>query len=235
MVRTEALQAIESLVKTLLIAKKRGKLVHGAVSGPWGSGKTLALRELTRRYPLFYLKIPRENTSRTRLLRLIGFAIGAGAGGTYDFTLDLIKGHIQQEQIYPLIAIDEAQRVFNMKSLLDELKDLSEDPDLNFTYLFLGDHTLKGFLSAKEHHSLIKRILYKVEVSGRLDETVIDGLLREYNVTGDTSKLARIVRKRKWKILDLDNILYLASMKGVKKIDTEEQIEQILKATEISV
>lgn len=234
MVKTEALQAIESLVKTLLLAKKRGKIVHGAVSGPWGAGKSYAIRILTRKYPIFYLKVPRENVSRTRLLRLIGFSLGAGAGGTYDFTLDLIRGHLQQENISPLIAIDEAQRLFAMKALLDELKDLSEDPDLGFSYLFLGDHTLRSYLSAKEYHSLVKRILYKVELTGEIEEETIGELLREYNIAGDPKELAKIVKKRKWKILDLDNVLFLSSLKGVRELD-EETIELALKGTEVRV
>ncbi len=234
MVRTEALQAVESLIKTLLLAKKRGKTLHGAVFGPWGSGKTEAVKHLTQRYPVFYLKAPKGSLTPTRLLRLIGLSLGAGAANTYDYTLDLIKGHLQQENTKPLLLIDEAQRVFSKTPLLDELKDFSEDPDLGFSYLFIGDMKLKEYLARKQHHSIIKRVLYKTELKGEVGEHTISELLKEYNLKGNPKEVAKIVKKRKWKILDLDNALYLLQLKGLSEV-SEENIERVLKVTEVLV
>jgi len=234
MVRTEALQAIESLIKTLLVAKKRGKSLHGAVFGPWGAGKTNAVRSLTGRYPVFYLKAPRGSLTPTRLLRLIGLSLGAGAAGTYDYTLDLIKGHLQQENASPLILIDEAQRIFSKPALLDELKDFSEDPDLGFSYLFIGDMKLKEYLARKQHHSIIKRILYKTELKGEVGEATISELLKEYNLKGDPKEVVKLLKKRKWKILELDNVLYLLQLRGLTEA-SEENIEKVLRVTEVVV
>jgi len=234
MVRTEAQQAIESIVKTLLLAKKRGKTLHGAVIGPWGSGKTHALKSVLGRYPVFYLKAPQGDVTRTRLIRLIGLAIGAGASRSYDYTLDLIRGHVQETGLHPLLLIDEAQRIFPKPTLLDELKDLSEDPDLSFSYLFVGDLTLKKFLTGSQHHSLVKRILYKTYLSGEISTQTIEDLLKLYGLKGEPAKIAKLAKKNQWKVLDLDNVCYLASLKGVKELN-EDAVSQVLRVAEVSV
>jgi len=170
MVKTEAYTKILNLCKILLKHKKDGKIIHGAIYGPWGSGKTVAGKQVAKELlPVFYLKVPEGNLTKTRLIKLFSLAMGAGSMRSYDMTLDLIKGHIEQEGIYPLFLLDEAQRLFRHRWILDELKDYSEDPDLRFSYLFLGDNTLGSHLKQERLHSLIKRIVYREETKGEVD------------------------------------------------------------------
>ncbi len=227
MVRSEAYTKILNLCKILLKHKKDGKTIHGAIYGPWGSGKTIAGKQVSKELlPVFYVKVPEGNLTKTRLIRLFSLAMGAGSMRSYDMTLDLIKGHIEQEGIYPLFILDEAQRLFRHRWILDELKDYSEDPDLRFSYLFLGDNTLNSYLKQERFHSLIKRIIYREETKGEVDEQTVENLMKEYSLSGDTKAVVKVAKREKWKLLELDTALYLLSLE--RKEVSEESLQTIL-------
>ena len=228
MVKSEAYTKILNLCKLLLKHKKDGKIIHGALIGPKGEGKTIAAKEVASSLPpVFYVKIPEGEITKTRLIRLFSLAMGAGSMRSYDMTLDLMKGHIEQEGIYPLFILDEAQRLFKLpKWVFSELKDWSEDPDLRFTYLFLGDGDLKSYFKKENHHSLLKRVIYREELSGTISEELIRNLMKEYNLKGDTKVVMKIAKREKWKLLELDTALYLLSMENEEV--SEESLQKIL-------
>ena len=141
-------------------------------------------------------------------------------------TMDLLKGHIEQEGIYPLFILDEAQRLFRHRWILDELKDYSEDPDLRFSYLFLGDNTLGSYLKQERFHSLIKRIVYREETKGEVNKETVESLMKEYNLKGNPDVVVKIAKREKWKLLELDTALYLLSIE--KEEVSEENLQKIL-------
>jgi len=227
MVKSEAYTKILNLCKLLLKHKKDGKIIHGAVFGSWGSGKTVAAKQIAKELlPVFYIKIPEGNLTKTRLVKLLSMSMGAGSMRSYDMTLDLMKGHIEQEGIYPLFILDEAQRIFRHRWILDELKDFSEDPDLRFSYLFLGDNNLKGYLNQERFHSIIKRIVYREETKGEVNKETIEALMKEYNLKGNSEIILKVARREKWKLLELDTALYLLSMENEEV--SEESLQKIL-------
>jgi len=227
MVKSEAYYKILSIVKLLLKHKKDNKILHGAIYGPWGSGKTVAAKQVAYEMPtVFYIKFPEGEITKTRLIKVFSFAMGAGAMRSYDMTMDLIRGHIEQEGIYPLFIIDEAQRMFSKRWILDELKDYSEDPYLRFSYLFLGDNTLGSYLKQERIHSLIKRVVYREELKGEVSLETVQALLKEYNLQGNPEAVVKIAKREKWKLLELDTALYLLSLQKAEV--SEENLQRVL-------
>ena len=227
MVETEASRKILNLCKILLKHKKDGKIIHGALVGAKGDGKTWAVSTVVSQLPpVFYVKIPEGEITKTALIRKFSLAMGAGSMRSYDLTMDLMKGHIEQEGMYPLFILDEAQRLLNLPGwVLSELKDWSEDPDLRFTYLFLGDKTLKK-LFKKEQHSIVRRIIYREELSGSITKELVEDLMKEYGLSGDPEPVVRVARREKWKLLELDNALYLHSLES-KEVG-EESLRKVI-------
>jgi len=227
MVKTEAYNKILSLTKLLLKHKKDGKVLHGAIYGPWGSGKTVAAKQVAYELPqVFYIKFPEGEITKTRLIKVFSFAMGAGAMRSYDMTMDLIRGHIEQEGVYPLFIIDEAQRAFSKRWILDELKDYAEDPYLRFSYLFLGDNTLGSYLKQERIHSLIKRVVYREELKAEIPPETVEALMREYNLKGSPEVVVKIAKREKWKLLEIDTALYLLSLQKAEV--SEENIHKVL-------
>ena len=228
MVKSEAYVKILNLCKILLKHKKDGKTIHGALIGPKGEGKTIAAKEVANELPpVFYVKIPEGDITKTRLIKLFSLAIGAGSMRSYDMTLDLMKGHIEQEGIYPLFILDEAQRLFKLpRWVFSELKDWSEDPDLRFTYLLLGDGDLKSYFKKENHHSILKRIIYREELEGDVSKELVENLMKEYNLKGNPQIVVKIAKREKWKLLELDTALYLLSLENQEV--SEENLQRIL-------
>lgn len=226
MVKTRTYEQILGLCK-LLLKHKKGRIVHGALFGPWGSGKTLAAKQVAKRLlPVFYVKVPEGNLTKTRLIKLFSLSMGAGSMRSYDMTLDLVKGHIEQEGITPLFILDEGQRVFRHRWILDELKDYSEDPDLRFSYLFLGDNNLKGYLNQGRFHSIVKRVVYRQEVKGEIDKETVKALMEEYKLKGSPEEVLKVAKREKWRLLELDTALYLLSIENQEV--SEESLQKII-------
>ena len=228
MVRTEAYTKILNLCKLLLKHKKDGKIIHGALIGLKGEGKTRAAKEVANGLPpVFYVKIPEGDITKTRLIKLFSLAIGAGSMRSYDMTLDLVKGHIEQEALYPLFILDEAQRLFKLpRWVFSELKDWSEDPDLRFTYLFLGDGDLKSYFKKANHYSILKRVIYREELNGEISKELVESLMKEYSLKGNPQIVVKIAKREKWKLLELDTTLYLLSIENQEV--SEESLQKIL-------
>ena len=228
MVKTKTYEQILFLCRLLLKHKKDGKIVHGALFGVWGTGKTLAGKQVAKELlPVFYVKVPEgDNLTKTRLIKLFSLSMGAGSMRSYDMTLDLVKGHIEQEGITPLFILDEAQRLFRHRWILDELKDYSEDPDLRFSYLFLGDNNLRNYLNQERFHSIVKRVVYRQEVKGEIDKETVKALMEEYKLKGDPEAVIKVTRREKWKLLEVDTALYLHSLQSEEL--TEESLQKII-------
>jgi type II secretory pathway predicted ATPase ExeA len=223
---------VEQVITTTIQALRRLRAeqampLHAIVWGKWGAGKTVSAQKIAKREPdVFYVKAPDGEITRGRLYRLIGFSLGCGARSTYEATLDLIKHHILYYNLKPIFIIDEAQRLLRKTLILNELKDLSEDEELSFTYLFLGDQTVPKLLASYDH-SLFKRLAIKKELQPLTEETV-RYLTKEYRIQADPASIFHFAKEKGWTTLDLS--ICLQAIKNQKVEPTAEVLEKISKA-----
>jgi len=225
---THVEQTILAVVQALRKLRKEQSLpLHALVWGKWGAGKTVAARNISKQEAdVFYIKIPDGDLSRTRLYRLIGFSLGCGARHSAESTIDLIRHHILYYGIQPILILDEAQRVIKKGQILDELKDLSEDQELSFCYIFLGDQTIPKIIAAHDH-SLFRRFVIKRELQA-LSEDTITHLLKEYQIPADPAPIFHFARQRGWTTLDVS--IVLNAIKTQKVEPTIETLDKIAKA-----
>jgi Cdc6-like AAA superfamily ATPase len=225
---THAEQVLAATLQALRkLRTEQAMPLHAIVWGKWGTGKTVSAQKIAKREPeVFYVKAPDGEITRGRLYRLIGFSLGCGVRSTYEATLDLIKHHISYYNIRPIIIFDEAQRFLKKTLILNELKDLSEDEELSFAYLFLGDQTTPRLLSAYDH-SLFRRFAIKKELQPLTQET-ISFLLKEYRIQTDPAPIFHFARERGWTTLDV--AIVLQALKSQKVEPTAETIDKVAKA-----
>jgi len=220
-VLTATLQALRKL------RTEQAMPLHGIVWGKWGTGKTVSAQKIAKKESdVFYVKAPDGEITRGRLYRLIGFSLGCGARNTYESTLDLIKHHLLYYNLKPILVFDEAQRLLRKQHILNELKDLSEDEELGFTYLFLGDQTTPKLLASHDH-SLFKRFAIKKELQPLTQET-ISHLIKEYRIQADPVQIFNFAKEKGW--TTLDTAICLQAIKSQKIDQTVEALEKVAKA-----
>jgi Cdc6-like AAA superfamily ATPase len=220
-VLTATLQALRKLRTEQAIP------LHAIVWGKWGTGKTVSAQKIAKKeQDVFYVKAPDGEITRGRLYRLIGFSLGCGARSTYESTLDLIKHHLLYYNVRPILIFDEAQRLLRKTHILNELKDLSEDEELGFSYLFLGDQTTPKLLASHDH-SLFKRFAIKKELQPLTQET-ISFLVKEYRIQADPVQIFHYAQQKGWTTLDV--AICLQALKNQKVEPTAEALDKIAKA-----
>jgi len=225
---THAEQTIAAVVQALRkLRTEQAMPLHGIVWGKWGTGKTVSAQKIAKKESdVFYVKAPDGEITRGRLYRLIGFSLGCGARNTYESTSDLIKHHLLYYNLRPILIFDEAQRLLRKQHILNELKDLSEDEELAFSYLFLGDQITPKLLASYDH-SLFKRFAIKKELQPLTQET-ITFLVKEYRMQVDPSPIFHFAKERGWTTLDV--AICLQAIKNQKVEPTVEALDKIAKA-----
>jgi Cdc6-like AAA superfamily ATPase len=225
---THAEQVLTATLQALRKLRMEQEMpLHALVWGKWGTGKTVAAQKITRHgKDTFYIKIPDGEITRGRLYRLIGFSLGCGARNTYESTLDLIKHHLLYYNLKPILILDEAQRILRKQHILNELKDLSEDEELGFCYVFLGDQTTPKLLASHDH-SLFKRFAIKKELQPLTQET-ISFLVKEYRIQADPVQIFNFAKEKGW--TTLDTAICLQALKNQKVELTTEALDKIAKA-----
>jgi Cdc6-like AAA superfamily ATPase len=205
MIHTE--EAIISIISSLKrIREEQKSPVHAILYGSWGTGKTFSSQKIIARYDdVFYIKVPDGDISKGRLYRLIGLALRSGVRHTWEGTLNMIKYHLDYLKLKPIFILDESQRILSKYHILNELKDLSEDLELNFSYLFLGDHTIPRIL-ATHPHSIYKRIVITRELQP-ITESTIETLAKELKVEADVKEVFDLAKKKGWTTIDVAFIL----------------------------
>jgi Cdc6-like AAA superfamily ATPase len=218
---THAEQILNATIQALRkLRTEQAMPLHAIVWGKWGAGKTVSAQKISKREPdVFYVKAPDGEITRGRLYRLIGFSLGCGARATYEATLDLIKHHLLFYNLKPILILDEAQRILRKQHILNELKDLSEDEELSFTYLFLGDQTTPKLLASYDH-SLFKRFAIKKELQPLTQET-ITFLIKEYRIQADPVQIFNFAKERGWTTLDTAICLQAIKNQKIEQLSTE--------------
>jgi Cdc6-like AAA superfamily ATPase len=200
----------ETIINTISALKKireeQKSPVHAILYGSWGTGKTFSSQKIIQRFDdVFYIKVPDGEISKGRLYRLIGLALRSGVRHTWEGTLNMIKYHLDYLKLKPTFILDESQRILSKYHILNELKDLSEDLELNFSYLFLGDHTIPRIL-ATHPHSIHKRIVITRELQ-LITEKTIDTLAKELKVEADAKEMFEMAKRKGWTTIDVAFIL----------------------------
>jgi Cdc6-like AAA superfamily ATPase len=200
----------ETIINTISALKKireeQKSPVHAILYGSWGTGKTFSSQKIIQRFDdVFYIKVPDGEISKGRLYRLIGLALRSGVRHTWEGTLNMIKYHLDYLKLKPTFILDESQRILSKYHILNELKDLSEDLELNFSYLFLGDHTIPKIL-ATHPHSIHKRIVITRELQP-ITEKTIDTLAKELKVEADAKEMFEMAKRKGWTTIDVAFIL----------------------------
>jgi type II secretory pathway predicted ATPase ExeA len=180
--------------------------MHGIIWGNWGTGKTVASKKISSATKdVFYLKVPDGELTKGRLFRLIGYSLGCGARHSYEGTLDLIKHHIIYYNLRPIFVLDESQRLLKKQHLMNELKDLSEDEDLGFSYIFVGDQTVPKII-ASNPSSLHKRLVIKKELQPITEDTV-KVLINQLGIQVEPKAIYSYAKSRGWTTIDVAVIL----------------------------
>jgi len=224
---THVEKILTDVVKVLRKLREQGPSPHALIWGKWGTGKTVAAQKISRReLDVVYVRFPDEGLSKSRLYRIIGFAIGCGARKNYEATIDLLRHHVLFYNLRPILIIDEAQRIIKKQHILNELKDLAEDQDLLFSYIFLGDQSIPR-LVASHDHSLLRRVVIKKELQP-LEQGTIEFLAKEYQIQVDPVQVFRFAQQRGWTTLDV--AICLQALKNQKVEPSEEVLEKLAKA-----
>ncbi|MCI4453554.1 MAG: ATP-binding protein [Thermodesulfobacterium sp.] len=226
--QTHVESILTATVQTLRRLRREQQLpLHALLWGQWGVGKTVAAKKIAKKEPhTFYLKMPDGEISISRLYKIIALSIGSGVRRSAEATLDMLKNHVIIENLEVILIIDEAQRIIKKSHILSELKDMAEDPDLGFSYIFLGDHSIPRLI-ASHPHSLFERIVIRKELS-RLTEGTVAYLIKEYGIQADPAAIFNFAKAKNWTTLDLSIILH-----SIKKQNTEatpETLEKLAKA-----
>ena len=219
MIKLHAYEIINSAATAVKnFSKEQGFPVHGAVYSHWGAGKTVACKQVKQSMrDVFYLKAPVRNIEPSGLLREILVSLQVGAGRGYANNYELLTRVLSAKGIVqPVLLIDEAQMLFTKPTLLSFLKDLSEDPEIGFVYVFIGDDRLKTIVNTGRH-SIVKRIRVKKEIPSITKDTIEK--LADYHHLKLEEDIFQTVNDFKATTIDVDFALYLAKKAKVESIN----------------
>ncbi len=223
----EELEKVITMLRKTIADKKQGMAV---ISANYGTGKTEAAKMLTKQYPdVYYMKISQTLDTPSKFTRELARTVGSAISRSYQETLDFLATYLEATGQNPIIILDESQRILKSSLLMSELKDLSEDNQIRFSYIFLGDHTTADIFKAHKH-SIHKRILIKEKLQN-LTEEIITEIAKEKGLQVDPNTVLEYGKERGWTTIEVAFLFsYLSEVSKVKKIEiTKETIQEISK------
>jgi DNA transposition AAA+ family ATPase len=196
--------------------------VHALILGDWGVGKTKSAQKITKEErDTFYMRLPHEEMTRSKLIKLISYSVRAGYRQTVESTLDLLKYTIDRRGIKPILFVDEAGFLFRRQAMLDTLKELAEDEDIGICYIFLAPKDVAKTM-INHPHSLHKRIILTKELEP-LTEKTVKAITEPLKLPPEP--FLKVGLTRKWTTID---IAFVSSIIAKGKLEpTEENIEKI--------
>lgn len=186
--------------------------IHACMWSKWGTGKTFSSMKIAKENEdIFYIKVPDNDIKVGKLYKIIANSLNCGVRFRSDDTLDLIRYHIVSKRLKPVFILDEAQRILKKEHVLNELKDLSEIPELSFQYIFLGDLTIPKCIKMLPH-SINERILIKKEILN-IEKETIEEITKEIDV--DIEEFLKEAELKSWTTLHCN---YIASAAKAAKV-----------------
>jgi hypothetical protein len=215
-----------AVLQVKALSQERGFPLHGALWADWGVGKTVACKQVVRDFSdVFYLRFPNRSVDSANLVKLVLLSLGVGPTRGFLQNYDILTKVLSARGLLnPVLLIDEAQFLLSKPSAMSFFKDLSEDPDVGFSYIFLGDTSLENLLNA-EGHSLIKRIRLRSRIPSISEET-INKLARFHGVSLN-GKAYEIAVSTGATTMDVDFALYLAKKASKEKL-TDKEFKEFL-------
>ena len=155
--------------------------------------------------------------------------MGVGPFRGFQDNLKLLERVVASKGlITPVFILDEFQTVAKTNSILSFLKDLSENFHVSACYVFVGDHTLEGFL--KGTHSIYERVKIKRRIP-RMTEKTAKMLAERYEIELPEGFMETI-NTLNATTLDLDFALYLAKKAQITRLDPKTFKALLLKVKE---
>ena len=229
MLKLHTYEIIGTMIKQVKeLSAERGFPLHAAAWASWGTGKTIACRQLIKALPdVYYLKFQTRQIEPAGMIKDVLISLGVGPTRGYLNNYDLLIKVLSARGItQPILIIDEAQLLFTKPALLSFFKDLSEDPEVGFSYVFLGDENLQRLIT-NEGHSIIKRIRVRTEIPKITAQTVQK--LSDYHQVEIPENSLNIAQQIGATTMDVDFALYLAR-KAKKETLTAKEFEAFIKA-----
>ena len=215
------------------LSQERGFPLHAGLYASWGVGKTIACKQIIKEaYDVFYFKFPPRHLEPAGAIKELLTSMGVGATRGYLNNYDFLIKFLQARGITkPVLIIDEAQLLFTQPKLLSFFKDLSEDIEINFSYVFLGDEKLKDLLK-RDFHSIIKRIKIKLEIPQITKETIQK--LADFHQITLPEEAFNIALSMNATTMDIDFALYLAKKANLTELD-EKKFKAFIKKSKTGV
>lgn len=203
------------------LTRERSFPLHAVLTSEWGVGKTVASLQVEEEFPdVFYLKFPNHSVDHSNLIKIVLLSMGVGPTRGYFQNYELLtRVMTARGLINPVLLIDEAQYLFSKPTALSFFKDLSEDPKVGFSYVFVADSSAQNVLEA-EGHSLIKRIKVRMNIPPLTEKTVYK--LAEYHGITLNGKAYEVALSTRATTMDVDYALFLARKAGKKELSDKE-------------
>lgn len=216
---THAYQTLRKCIKAIQQIKRErpDAPIHAVIWGEWGCGKTKAIHQIAKEFKIPYIKAE-KNMTVNMLIRKITRAWGTEAGQRKDQNLDILLGLVARFPVEKrLMLVDEAQRIYK-KQYLDDLKDLGEDEDILISFIFVGDTSLKQYLT-EGYHSLNKRVL--VVPLERLAPETVESFLMRYGLKGNVEALFKTAWEMGLTTLEIDNAFFFLAKAKQTEVSPE--------------
>ncbi|NPA53196.1 MAG: ATP-binding protein [Aquificae bacterium] len=232
MVKTHIYEDLEKVILLLRKTIRDGKQGIALISANYGTGKTLAAKELEKvNHDVFYMKIYQTLDTPSKFTRELARILGSAISRSYQETLDFLRTYLEATNQSPIVILDEAQRLLRKRSLIGEIKDIFEDFPIRF--ILLGDLSLQKEIT--KYTALNKRVIIR-KILEPITQKTITELGKLYNIKTDET-LLKLAQKRGWTTIEVDRFLYYAKAAKISNVSEipKDKIKKLIEQVEISL
>ena len=232
MVKTHIYEELEKVIKLLRKTIRDGKQGIALISGGYGTGKTIAGRELSKvNSDVFYMKIYQTLDTPSKFTRHLAEILGSATSRSYYETLEFLRTFLEATGLTPIVILDEAQRLLKKRALMGEIKDIFEEFPIRF--VMLGDLTITK--EVVKYPALNKRVVIRKTLEP-LSLKTIKNLGDMYGIRTD-ERLLELAKKRGWTTIEVDRFLYYSKASKIKDISelSKDSLKELIEQVEITL
>ena len=232
MIETHVSEELEKVIKLLRKTARDGKQGIALISGNYGTGKTVASKNLAKRnYDVFYMKIYQTLDTPSKFTRQLAGVLGSAISRSYYETLEFLRTFLEATGQTPIVILDEAQRLLRKKTLMGEIKDIFEEFPIRF--IMLGDLSLTKEIT--RYPALNKRVIVRKTLDP-LSQKTVKKLGEMYGIKTDEI-LLEIAKKRGWTTIEVDRFLYYSKARKIKSTSelSKESLKKLIEEVEVSL